>query len=97
MNKYDRHVCESLPNSVRIEFSRDTFHKSFTWQIVFTREATEEDLESNHYLENVGEEMWSLFAEITNCPYCGKKLMERQKNDGEFILYDSSGWSVNVL
>jgi len=97
MGKYSVHECRNQPVGIRVEFSRDTFHEKFTWQVTFSREATEEDLENNHYLEEVGEVMWSLVAEITHCPYCGEKLMGSLSNNGEFVLFNSSGWSTKVL
>ena len=97
MDRYSVHECRKQPSGIRIECSRDTFHDAFTWQLTFCREATEEDLQNNHYLEQVGEEIWSLVAEISHCPYCGKELMNSLKNKGEFVLFDSSGCSVNVL
>jgi len=90
-------MCEHQPSGVYIEYSRDTFHDDFTWQITYLREATEKDLENNHYFELVGDTIWSLVAEIQNCPYCGEKLAENQKNNGEFVLFDSTGWSITIL
>ena len=97
MSKYIVHKCRNQPAGVRVEFSEDTFHNGFTWQVTFSREATEVDLENNHYLEDVGEVIWSFVAEITHCPYCGNKLMASSNNNGEFVLFDSSGWLTNVL
>lgn len=97
MGKYDRHICEYQPSGVYVENSGDTFHGDFTWQITYSREATEEDLENNHYLNIIGENMWSLVAEIRNCPYCGVKLADKQKNGGEFVLFNSVGGSINAL
>jgi hypothetical protein len=97
MTNYERHICKLQPISTRVEYSRDSFHGDFTWQLVLSREATKEDLENNHCLENVGEELWSLVAEINNCPYCGLSLSKPKKDDGEYILFNSIGGSVNVL
>lgn len=97
MEKYDRHICEYQPSNIIVEYSRDTFHEDFTWQVTYFREAAEEDLENNHYLETVGETLWSLVAEINNCPYCGLSLREQKNNNGEHVLFDSTGGSINVL
>lgn len=97
MEKYDRHICKYLPCSVLVEYSKDTFHEEFTWQVNYAREATEEDLENNHYLETVGEELWSFVAKINNCPYCGLSLKDQKSNNGEYVLFDSTGGSINVL
>ena len=97
MKKYDRHICEYQPSDVIVEYSRDTFHENFTWQVTYCREASEEDLENNHYLETVGEALWSLVAEINNCPYCGLSLREQKSDNGEYVLFDSTGGSLHVL
>ena len=97
MNKYKRHTCKNQPLTVRVEYSRDTFQNGFTWQISFCRESTETDLESNQYIEMVGEELWSMVAEIKNCPYCGEVLSNELKNNGEFVLFNSIGGSVDTL
>ena len=97
MKNFEIHKCEFLPEGIRIEKSRSYFHGEFTWQLVISREATEDDLNNNHHLESVGEEIWSVIAEINNCPYCGCKLRENSTNNGEFRLFDSSGFSVEVI
>ena len=48
MSEYSVHDCRNQPVGTRVEFSRATFHDDFTWQITFSRGATEEDLENNH-------------------------------------------------
>ncbi len=97
MKKYDRHTCEYQPKDVIVEYSCDTLHENFTWQVIYHRKASEEDLENNHYLETVGEELWSLVAEINNCPYCGLSLRKQKIDNGEYILIDSTMGSLRVL
>ena len=97
MKDFKIHTCKFQSEGVRIEKSRSYFHEEFTWQLVITREATEDDLNNNHHLENFGDEIWSVVTEINNCPYCGCKLRGKPKNDGEFCLFDSSGFSVEVI
>ena len=97
MERYDRHVCKAQSSGVRVEYSRCTFHEKFTWQLVVAREATEEDLEENHYLEEVGEELWSTVIEINNCPFCGKKLRDKKSTELGFVHFNSAGWSVERL
>jgi hypothetical protein len=97
MSEYQRHICNFQNDGIRIENSRSHFHEEFTWQLVISREATESDLENNHHLENVGDEIWSAVVEINNCPFCGKNLREEKINNGEFSLFDSTGFSVDIL
>lgn len=97
MNKYERHICEAQASGIRVEYSRDTFHEQFTWQLVISKEASENDLNENHYIENVGEELWSTVIEINNCPFCGKKLRAEKISNVEFVHFDSSGWSIERL
>jgi len=94
MERYDRHVCKAQGSGVRVEYSRGTFHEKFTWQLVVAREATEEDLEKNHHLEEAGEELWSTVIEINNCPFCGKKLRNEKSADLGFVHFNLAGWSV---
>jgi hypothetical protein len=67
------------------------------WYLSLIREATEDDLEENHYLEEVGEAIWTVTAEILFCPYCGKNLYNGQPNvsTGDFALYDSSAYKMS--
>ncbi len=97
MSSYTVHKCTSQPKGVFIEYSGEVFHDDFTWQISYLREATEEDLENNHYLEQVGEILWSFVAELKYCPYCGLELSKNLKNGGEFVLFNSLNGSVDIL
>ena len=86
------HHCESLPEPVRIEKDGAYFGKEENWVLVVTRSATEEDLEENHYLEEVGEAIWCTVAEISHCPYCGKFLGKIRGKDTEIAHFDFSSW-----
>lgn len=97
MERYDRHICEAQGSGVRVEFSRCSFHEKFTWQLVVAREATEQDMQENHYIEEIGEELWSTVIEINHCPYCGKKLRAEKSSELQFVHFDSSGWSIERL
>ncbi len=97
MARFEVHECTFLSPGIRIEKSRSYFHDDFTWQIVVEREATEKDLEENHYLENVGDPIWSVVVEINHCPYCGEQLRENKIGNKAFDLFDSSGWSMQCL
>jgi len=98
--KYKLHECERLPKTgVQIIGSKGSSDRpGFVWHLELTREATEEDLEENNCLDEVGEILWSLAAEITHCPYCGTGLYGKNQPDfedhGRFDLIDCSGWSV---
>jgi len=99
MNKnFNEHICEHLPDSgVYIEFSGD----EPAWKLYIQREATESDLEENHYLETEGEAIWVTMLEITHCPFCGIQLpgLENidEKSYGKFQHIDSTGWSSKIM
>jgi len=97
MKKYDRHICNAQTPGVTIEYSRDCFHEDFTWQLSIVKEATENDLNENHFIENIGDDVWSTVIEINNCPFCGAKLRKNILTEVEFVHYDSSGWSIECL
>jgi len=97
MNEFEIHECSYQFPGIRVEKSRSYFHEEFTWQLVIEREATEKDIEENHYLENIGDQLWSVVAEINYCPYCGMRLNEMEHKQKSFALFDSSGWSVKCL
>lgn len=61
------------------------------------RLATANDLQENHYLEEVGDTLWATAVEIRCCPYCGVELTDARSamssdDFGYFIHLDSSGW-----
>lgn len=63
------------------------------WLLNINHVATEQDLEENHYLEEVGQTVEHLAISILFCPYCGEKLDKIQNNIiPEFIHNDYSKW-----
>ena len=70
------------------------------WIFSIMREATEEDLEENHYLNSVGEIIWETMVEVKHCPYCGMKLPATDEAEASdlpwFEHYDSSGWNTKI-
>jgi len=97
MDEFKIHECPHQDSGVRVEYSRSYFHEHFTWQLVISRQATELDLENNHQLEQVGEEMWSTVVEINNCPYCGATLRRDVLDSIKYAHFDSNGWSIDIL
>jgi hypothetical protein len=69
---------------------------SLGWVLSIYREATEEDLGENHYLEQVGELIWNTRLVIRHCPFCGEKLAQAESKvpPSSPKHYDYSGWSV---
>ena len=67
----NEHTCNSLPKSgVYLHFDDEVP----AWTLNIQKEATESDLEENHYLETEGEAIWVTMLEITHCPFCGIQL-----------------------
>jgi hypothetical protein len=93
------HECGNLPsNGVQILYAMDNVErKAMTWRLIIRREATEEDLEENHYLEVEGETLWETSLEIIHCPFCGKNLLRKKdkiyEDHGKFSHDDFSGWA----
>ena len=55
--------------------------------------ATEQDLEENHYLEEVGQTIEHVTVNVLFCPYCGEKLDKEQINITPTFEYnDFSKW-----
>ena len=94
---YKYHECDFLPiTGVSIIYAESLLcGEHDAWNLVIEREATEEDLEENHYLENVGDTIWQTVMEIHCCPFCGSVLSQsREKGKvGTFIRYDMSRWN----
>ena len=44
------------------------------WLLNINRVATEQDLEENHHMEEVGQTVQHVAINVLFCPYCGKKL-----------------------
>ncbi len=97
MSDFEIHECKLQMPGARLIKSKSYFHEKFTWQLIIERVASEEDLEQNHYLENAGDQLWSVVAEVNHCPYCSLQLNENKNKTKEFVLLDSSDWSTNRL
>ena len=64
------------------------------WTLIIRREATEDYLEENGYLEMVGQTLWETHLEISHCPFCGQGLGEDGGTcEGQFVHVDHSGWT----
>jgi NADH pyrophosphatase NudC (nudix superfamily) len=101
------HECTEMPaGGIMVAIQNDgTLHGPGQWNLIAIREATEDDLEENHHLEEVGESIWTFSAEIRFCPYCGLKLPasigdansdvqaeEGPDSFGAFSLFDQEAW-----
>ncbi|MCL6271084.1 hypothetical protein M3P05_14235 [Sansalvadorimonas sp. 2012CJ34-2] len=88
------HTCKFMPpDGVYIEQEEYEDGKHCWWLVIY-REATEEDLENNHYLDMVGDTIWSTTVEVAFCPYCGEWLLpEKSGVDSVNPSHeDFSGW-----
>jgi hypothetical protein len=99
MNKHwELHQCENMPKTgVQVLYSMDhAGRKAKTWRLIVRREATENDLQNNHILEEEGETLWETHLEIVHCPYCGEKLFKLDESNfeefGQFEHCDYSEW-----
>lgn len=89
------HQCNQIPQGIRVERDSGYLGNSDGWVLVVSREATEEDLEENHYLEAVGEEIWTTAVRIGYCPFCGDRLGALDKVDDAFVHLDFSQWDAS--
>jgi hypothetical protein len=97
---YKLHKCSEMPESgIYIYFCReDGEGYANAWNLLIRRESTEEDLEENHYLEEVGEPIWETLLEISHCPFCGEQLNKgKSSRDGNYLHRDYSDWSLKIL
>lgn len=73
---FKEHKCKKMPSTgVYIHTGIESLEDGNAWGLLLMREATEDDLEEKHHLENVGDCMWSVAVEIAYCPYCGSELI----------------------
>ena len=98
---YKFHECLNLPKmGVQVIYDTQLHQSKKTWRLDIYREATEEDLEENHYLETVGELLWSTSVEVAFCPYCGKDLYEGNnltvEELAQVVHWDYSVWSAKA-
>ena len=84
----DNHNCESMILAETWIENRDD-----NCILNINQTATEQDLEENHYLEEVGQTIFQVAINIKFCPYCGEDL-KHPKNEivPEFKIYDFSKW-----
>ena len=97
MCEYTLHECNQIHDGIHVQKSINFGNQESAWQLVVERNATESDVEENHYLEQVGDTIWSMSVEINFCPYCGATLNETKSTESKFSLVDSRGWSSEVL
>lgn len=97
------HECSRLPKE-SVEVIREKYRplrNEQTWYLVIRREATEEHLLENQYLEQAGETIWETRIEIRHCPYCGEALSTQEQSDfedfGRFEHVDYSGWNSKAM
>lgn len=83
------HECSYLPESgVSIFCScEESEDGQFIWLMQISHTANEDDLENNHYLENIGDLIWQASVQIQCCPYCGKKLEQELTKQSEPYSY----------
>lgn len=90
---YKIHQCEYLPKSGISIFCSDEVseRESAIWLLYVTHEADEEELDSNHNLECIGDIVWQTQLEIQCCPYCGERLTSDLKQMNEAYHHYSPG------
>ena len=89
-----QHQCDRIPaNGIAIMKAE---YDDSVWVIRAYREATEEDLQENHYLENIGDWIEHSDIEIDHCPYCGHRLSKdtevKQRDQVIFRHWDDASW-----
>jgi len=63
------------------------------WLLNINKIATEQDLEENHHLEEVGETIYQVAVNVKFCPYCGSKIDGSSDTTvPSFEFYDFSKW-----
>ena len=96
------HKCRALPGNGLGVYRAEHFlnGESWEWCLVVQRLATESDLEENHYLENIGDTMWTTAVGISYCPFCGDLLPDAKHSMSsigpEYQHVDYSGWTAKV-
>ena len=96
------HRCRALPENGLGVYRAEHFlnGENWEWCLVVQRQATESDLEENHYLENIGDTIWETAVGISYCPFCGDLLPDTQRSmsspDAEYQHVDYSGWTAKV-
>ena len=96
------HRCKALPGNGLGVYRAEHFlnGENWVWCLVAQRRATESDLEANHYLENIGDTIWSTAIGISYCPFRGDLLSDAKRSksspDAEYQHVDYSGWIAKV-
>ena len=96
------HRCRALPGNGLGVYRAEHFlnGKNWEWCLVAQRQVTESDLEANHYLESIGDTIWSTAIGISYCPFCGDLLPDAKPSksspDAEYQNVDYSGWTAKV-
>lgn len=82
------HQCKSMDHGeVWIEQDDDGH------QLNINHVATEQDLEENSHLEEVGQTIDTVVLNVLYCPYCGVKLDQvRDETIPTFTFHDYSKW-----
>ena len=86
------HHCANQPRNVLIERDASYFGNEGCWVLILSRTATEDDLEENQHLEQVGDDIWRTLVEISHCPYCGGFLGNRVGKEAQMAHVDYSSW-----
>lgn len=94
MSEYEIHECEFQSESVSIAYYDSHFGGGKLWKMTVMRLATERDVEENHYLDGVGDVIWSTVVTVNYCPFCGARLSDVPNAKIEMMHLDSSGWSL---
>ena len=69
------HQCENMKSvGAWIEKNQDD------WMLSINRMATVDDLQENHYLEEVGQILAHVAINVLFCPYCGESLDQPAEN-----------------
>ena len=93
MSEFKVHECEFQSDNVSIEYSDLYFGGGKSWKMTVMRLATEDDVQENHYLDEVGDIIWQTVVTVNNCPFCGIKLSDAKPTEIKMLHIDSSGWS----
>lgn len=90
-----QHQCNCIPAN-GIAVIKSEYEEDETWLLRAYREATEEDLEENHHLENIGDWIEHSDIEIDHCPYCGQRLSKgsevKPRDQVIFRHWDDASW-----
>jgi hypothetical protein len=93
MNEFKVHECEFQSEGICIEYSDSYFGDGKSWKMTIMRLAAEDNVQENHYLDDVGDVIWRTVVTVNNCPFCGLKLSLAPNAEIEMMHIDSSGWS----